>query len=71
MTAGRQTKKRTHHLQVHTQQGVVGHPECTFATRPDGTLRIRDANGVERRVYASGYWSHLLIDAPRPTTGDL
>lgn len=63
------SKKRTHEIQVVTQQGIVGHPDCSYATRPDGTLRIRDADGVERKVYAAGYWSQVLIDAPRPTGG--
>lgn len=59
--------RRTHEtLQVVTQQGRVGHPGCAFSTRPDGTLRIFDSAGIERKVYAAGYWSQVLLGESAP-----
>lgn len=41
---------------VKTPSGTDVHQDSSPSPRNDGTLRIFDSNGVERRIYAKGSW---------------
>jgi hypothetical protein len=53
-------------LVMHTG-GTDVHQHSGASSRPDGTLRVYDADGVERRIYAKGYWLRATNEGNRET----
>ena len=42
--------------------GTDVHRNAGSTTRPDGTLRVYDSEGIDRRIYARGYWLQVTLD---------
>jgi hypothetical protein len=52
-------------VMVRTTGGVEVHRRSGCTTRPDGTLRIHDSAGIDRRIYADGYWLQVTLEGDK------
>lgn len=50
---------------VKTTGGTDSHRNCSCSTRPDGTLVVYDADGVNRKLYSRGYWLMVTLEEER------